>query len=70
MFLFGEANRCGYLCIMNKMLVNVALGLGAIAAVIGGYMTFAGGQQVRELPYFEPIEKGLKTNVEDRKSVV
>lgn len=49
---------------MNKMLINIVLGLAAVAAVIGGYLTFANGQQVRELPYFEPIEKGLKTNAD------
>ncbi len=47
---------------MNKMFINVLLAIGAIAVLIGGYFAFADGQQIRELPYFEPIEKGLKTN--------
>lgn len=49
---------------MNKMLINILLGLAAIGVLIGGYIKFSGGQQVRELPYFEPIEKGLKTNAD------
>jgi protein SCO1/2 len=49
---------------MNKMILNIALGLVAIGVLIGGYFAFANGQQVRELPYFEPIEKGLKTNAD------
>jgi protein SCO1/2 len=50
---------------MNKMIINIVLGLVAVGVLIGGYMTFANGQQVRELPYFEPIEKGLKNNNTD-----
>ncbi|MEO5643497.1 MAG: SCO family protein [Bacteroidia bacterium] len=49
---------------MNKMLINIVLGIAAVGILIGGYVTFAGGKQVRELPYFEPIEKGLKTHAD------
>lgn len=46
------------------MYLNIVLGIVAIAAIVGGYLTFANGQQVRELPYFEPIEKGLRNNAD------
>lgn len=49
---------------MNKTAINIILGLAAIGAIVGGYLAFSDGQQVRELPYFEPIEKGLKNNTD------
>jgi protein SCO1/2 len=49
---------------MNKIIINIFLGLVAVGVLVGGYFAFADGQQVRELPYFEPIEKGLKTNAD------
>ena len=49
---------------MNKIYLNIILGLVAIGILIGGYLTFQNGQQIRELPYFEPIEKGLKNNTD------
>ncbi|CAN5207396.1 hypothetical protein BH09BAC5_BH09BAC5_13620 [soil metagenome] len=52
---------------MNKTIINIALAVIAVAALIGGYLTFSHGQQVRELPYFEPIESGLKNNVDSLK---
>lgn len=47
---------------MKRSFITITLLLGATAAIIGGYMTFSKGKQVWELPYFEPLEKGLKTN--------
>lgn len=32
--------------------------------LVGAFWIFKTGQQVRELPYFQPIEKGLKNNVD------
>ncbi len=43
-----------------KMVGNIALGIAAIGLLVGGYVAFGDGQQVRELPYFEPIETGSK----------
>ncbi len=43
-----------------KMLGNMVLALVAIGLLVGGYLAFGDGQQVRELPYFEPIETGSK----------
>ena len=37
---------------------NILLIVTALSLLIGGYFFFSNGQQVRELPYFEPIEKG------------
>jgi protein SCO1/2 len=50
---------------MKRGLITITLLLGAAAAIIGGYMTFADGKQVRELPYYEPLEKGLKNENTD-----
>lgn len=49
---------------MNKMSINIILAIAGIGLLIGGYFAFGNGQKVRELPYFEPIEKGLKTNAD------
>lgn len=43
-----------------KMVGNIVLALVAIGLLVGGYLAFGDGQQVRELPYFEPIETGSK----------
>lgn len=49
---------------MNKKYVNILLAMGAFSILIAGFFVFRNGQQVRELPYFEPIETGLKNNVD------
>jgi protein SCO1/2 len=42
--------------------------LAAITMVVLGYTQFSGGQQVRDLPYFEPIAKNMvqKTDAQHR----
>lgn len=37
---------------------NILLIITAVCLLAGGYFFFSNGKQVRELPYFEPIEKG------------
>ena len=49
---------------MHKIYLNIILALAAVGILIGGYVAFNNGQQVRELPYFEPIEQGLKNNTD------
>lgn len=41
-----------------KSFGNIFLIITAVGLLVGGYLFFSQGQQIRELPYFEPIEKG------------
>lgn len=44
--------------------MNLMLAMLAVSVLLAGYFLFQNGQQIRELPYFEPIETGLKNNVD------
>lgn len=49
---------------VQKIYFNIILGLVAIGILIGAYVFFKNGQQIRELPYYEPVESGLKNNTD------
>jgi len=49
---------------MNKNFVNALLVATEITILLLGYMRFSGGQQVRDLPYFEPIEKNIQQSTD------
>ena len=56
-----------YLCTMNKNFINVFLTLGAATILFLGYRQFSHGQQIRELPYFNPIEKNVEQKTDSFK---
>lgn len=49
---------------MENKKTNIILAILACCLLVGAFWIFKTGQQVRELPYFQPIEKGLKNNVD------
>jgi protein SCO1 len=49
---------------MENKKTNIILAILACCMLVGAFWIFKTGQQVRELPYFQPIEKGLKNNVD------
>lgn len=49
---------------MENKKINITLAILACCMLVGAFWIFKTGQQVRELPYFQPIEKGLKNNVD------
>lgn len=49
---------------MENKKINIILAILACCMLVGAFWIFKTGQQVRELPYFQPIEKGLKNNVD------
>lgn len=49
---------------MENKKTNIILAILACCMLVGAFWVFKTGQQVRELPYFQPIEKGLKNNVD------